>query len=46
MLIPLNIVTNTLVTLLRLAELLLHKPLPRVCPRERMSSARRVNVVH
>ena len=40
------IVTNTLVILLRLVGLLLHKLLLGVFPGERMSRARRVNMVH
>ena len=46
MLSLLNIVTNTLVTLLRLVGLLLREPLPGVFPGERLSRARRVNLVH
>ena len=46
MLSLLNIVINILATLLRLAELLLPKPLSGVFPRERLSMARRVNLVH
>ena len=41
-----NIVTNTLVTLLELLGLLLHEPLPRVSPEERLSRVRRVSLVH